>query len=154
MWRSSVVFLALFSFHLSYHEAEALDKECLTAMSKMMDKQKALIVPCIEKLGLQTGQEKKEKALCVMKCVMIEGKMLGADGNVDMDLAQKLLDDLPDALKEKAGDVIQECGHHAAAFDPSEASCESYREFISCMLDVSLKNEYTLKIVCERVIIN
>ncbi|CAL8088511.1 unnamed protein product [Orchesella dallaii] len=139
MWGSSVVLVALFSFIVSYHEAEGMDKNCLTAMSKMMDNNKKLIVPCIEKMGLSTGAEKKEKALCIMKCVMIEGKMLGADGSVDMELAQKILDDLPDALKEKAGDVIQECGHHAAGFDPSEASCESYREFVSCMLDVSMK---------------
>lgn len=64
---------------------------------------------------------------------------LAPDGTVDMDLAQKAMENLPDALKEKASDVISECGHHAASLEPGEASCESYREFIGCMLDVALK---------------
>lgn len=56
-----------------------------------------------------------------------------------MELAQKMLESLPDALKEKGSEVVTECGHHAASIEPSEASCESYREFVSCMLDVALK---------------
>lgn len=64
---------------------------------------------------------------------------MAPDGAVDMDLAQKMIDGLPDALKGKAGEVIGECGHTAASLDPNDASCESYREFVSCMLDVALK---------------
>ncbi|OXA65109.1 uncharacterized protein LOC110842101 [Folsomia candida] len=133
------IFTALFLVASSTLVRQTNADECKDFLKTMLMDQMKHVVPCITGLGLSKPHEKKEKVFCIMKCVLQKAQMLGADGNVDFDLVNKLLDGIPASLKDKANNIFSECGHLAADLDPNQPNCDSYAPLLTCVTDIGAK---------------